>query len=341
VRLGLQIPQGYFNEFEGWEPTRAARRVVEICQTAERIGFDSVWFGEHVTSKWGGESIAFDCFTIATAVAAVVPRVEIGFDIVNTTFRNPALTAKISSTLDAVSDGRLVLGLGTGFKPIEADQFGYPFPPLRERLQMLGEHFEIVTRMVEHDGRPFTFAGEHARVHEVVNSPRSVRRPRIKILAAGEGPNVTMRLAARYADIFNFGVEFPVAAQAIATLRDRCEEIGRDPATMELQTGLNASWPYLDLRNTYGQRMMANEDVPYIPPEIWAKTMPRVELIAGWRDLGMDELILAPPGLANTDETLDDLIEDVRKAGVPFPSGEGPTTPGWTPASPSATPTAP
>ena len=150
-----------------------------------------------------------------------------------------------------------------------------------------------------------------------INSPRSVRRPRIKILAAGEGPNVTMRLAANYADIFNFGVEFPVAPQAIATLRDRCEEIGRDPATIELQTGLNPSWPYLDLRNTYGQRMMTNEDVPYIPPEIWAKTMPRVELIAGWRDLGMDELILAPPGLANTDETMDDLIEDVGRPACP------------------------
>src|SRR5260221_3164010 len=71
VRLGLQIPQGYFNEFEGWEPARAVRRVIEICQLAERRGFDSVWFGEHVTSKWGGESIAFDCFTLATAVAAV------------------------------------------------------------------------------------------------------------------------------------------------------------------------------------------------------------------------------------------------------------------------------
>jgi len=336
VRLGLQIPQGYFNEFEGWDPVRAIRRVIEICQRAERVGFDSVWFGEHVTSKWGGESIAFDCFTLATAVAAVVPRVEIGFCLVNTTFRNPALTAKIASTLDAVSDGRLVLGLGTGFKPIEADEFGYPFTSLGERLKMLGEHFEIVTRMVEHDGRPFSYTGQYAQVHEVINSPRSVRRPRIKILAAGEGPNVTMRLAARYAEIFNFGVEFPLAKEAIATLRSRCEEIGRDPATLELQTGLNPSWPYLDLRETYGQRMMTNADVPYIPADVWAKTMPRVELIAGWRDLGMDELILATPGLHTSDDSMDGLIEDVRRAGVPFPSGEGPTTPGW--VAPTATP---
>jgi len=323
VRLGLQIPQGYFNEFEGWEPAHAIRRVIEVCQLAERRGFDSIWFGEHVTSKWGGESIAFDCFTLATAVAAVVPRVEIGFCIVNTTFRNPALTAKIASTLDAVSDGRLILGLGTGFKPVEADQFGYPFPPLRDRLAMLGEHFEIITRMVEHDGTPFTFTGEHAQVHEVINSPRSVRRPRIKILAAGEGPNVTMRLAARYADVFNFGVEFPLAPAAIATLRSRCEEIGRDPDTLELQAGLNPSWPYLDLRNTYGQRMMTHADVPYIPSDIWAKTMPRVELMAGWQDLGMDELILAAPGVHNSGEAVDELLEDVAKAGVPFPSAGG------------------
>jgi len=324
MRIGLNLPQGYFNEFDGWVPVKAWRRILEIAELGAKLGFESLWTGEHVLSKWGGpSSISFDFYTLAVAIAAQVPKVEIGFGVVNSTFQNPALMAKQMATLDVVSDGRVVLGLGAGFKENEARAFGFDYPSLKERLAILTEHFEIVTRMVNQDEPPFSFDGTYARVHEVDNQPRGVRKPRVKIMVAGRGPNVTFRLAAKYADVLNFGVEIPEAPEALAVFRQRCEEIGRDPATIELQAGQNPSIAYKGLKNLYGQRMMLPHERAFADPEVMEKIGTRVEDIAAWRDLGMDELIVAPPGLHNSDETLYELIEDIHAAGVEFPR------PGW------------
>ncbi|HVA85723.1 MAG TPA: LLM class flavin-dependent oxidoreductase [Candidatus Saccharimonadales bacterium] len=332
MRIGLNLPQGYFNEFDGWEPVKAWRRILEIAELGAQLGFESLWTGEHVLSKWGGPgSIAFDFYTLATAIAVQVPRVEIGFGVVNSTFHNPALMAKMMATLDVVSGGRVVLGLGAGFKETEALAFGFDYPALKDRLAILAEHFEIVTRMLNHDEAPFSFEGRYARVREIDNQPRGVRRPRVKIMVAGRGPNVTFRLAAKYADALNLGVEVPEAPEALAAFRRRCEEIGRDPSTIELQAGQNPSIAYRGLKNLYGQRMMLPHERAFADPEVMAKIGTRAEDIAAWRDLGMDELVVAPPGLHNSDETLYELIEDIHAAGVEFPRpdwGEAATTVG-------------
>ncbi len=326
MRIGLQLPQGYFNEFDGWDSARAWKRILEIAQLGERLGFESLWTGEHVTSKWGGHgSIAFDCFILSSAVAAVVPTPEIGFDVINSTFRNPALTAKMAATIDAVADGRVVLGLGAGFKEVEYTTYGFDFPSLKERLAILGEHFEIVSRMLTADEAAFSFDGSYARVHGMDSSPRGVRRPRVKLMVAGRGPNVTFRLAAKYADILNVGVQLEEAPEYLPIVRQRCEEIGRDPDTLELQAALNASVRYRGLTNTGGQRMMESHEFQDTDPRYLENIGSRVEEIAGWRDLGIDELVVAVPGLHNTDETLYEMIDDIHAAGVEFPRvGWGP-----------------
>jgi alkanesulfonate monooxygenase SsuD/methylene tetrahydromethanopterin reductase-like flavin-dependent oxidoreductase (luciferase family) len=320
MRIGLQLPQGYFNEFDGWEPARAWARILEIAQLGERLGFESLWTGEHVLSKWGGKgSIAFDCFVLSSAVAAVCPRAEIGFDVVNSTFRNPALTAKMAATLDAVSNGRVILGLGCGFKPLEASAYGFEYPSLKERLAVLTEHFEIITKMLDNGELPFSFEGDHAKVQDMDSSPRSSGRRRMKIMAAGRGPNVTFRLAAKYADILNVGTQLEEAPDVLPLIRQRCEEIGRDPATLELQAALNASVKYRGLTNVAGQRMMAPHEFGFTDPKYLENMGSRVEEIAGWRDHGVAEMVVAVPGLHNTDETIYEMIEDIRTAGVEFP----------------------
>ena len=110
MKIGLLLPQGYFNEFEGWQPVAAWERILEVARLGERLGFDALWTGEHVLAKWDPEGIVFDGLTLHTAVAAAVPRVDIGFGVINSTFRNPAMTAKMASTLDTISGGRLILG---------------------------------------------------------------------------------------------------------------------------------------------------------------------------------------------------------------------------------------
>jgi luciferase-like monooxygenase len=326
MRMGLCVPQGYFNEFDGWDPVKAWKRILEVSQLGARLGFESIWTGEHVTSKWGGPgSTAFDVWVMTTAIAALVPDVEIGFSVVNSTFRNPALTAKQAATLDVITDGRVVLGLGAGFRQIEADTFGFDYPSLGERLAILTEHFEIVTRALNQDEPPFSFEGKYARVKDLDNAPRGVRRPRVKIMVAGRGPKVTFPLAVKYADIFNLGVETPELPEMLALFRETSERLDRDPDTIELQGGLNPSVAYKGMTNFYGQRMMGLNERAFTDPEVMAQLGSRVEEIQKWAEAGCDEFVVTPPGLHNSDETLYELVEEIREAGIEFPrAGWGP-----------------
>ena len=319
MKIGLLLPQGYFNEFEGWTATAVWARILEVAGLGERLGFDSLWTGEHVLAKWDPEGIAFDCVTLHTAVAAAVPRVDIGFGVINSTFRNPAMTAKMASTLDTISGGRLILGLGAGFKVSEASAFGQPFPSLKERMAILSEHFEIISRMTRRDEPPFSFTGDHAMVTEVSNMPRTAGGDHVRLAIGGHGRNVTFRLAARYCDEVNIDAAPDEMADAIAAVRGRCEEIGRDPASLLIVGGTNPAWPYPGLKAIGRQRMMRQEDVPSIMSADFSKLTTRTEEFARWVELGLDKIICGVPGLIDTDEGLFELIDDVRSAGIAFP----------------------
>lgn len=316
MQIGLLLPQGYFSEFDGWTPGAAWDRILEIARLGERLGFDSLWTGEHVLAKWDPEGMIFDCVTIHTAVAAAVPRVDIGFGVINSTFRNPAMTAKMASTLDTISAGRLVLGLGCGFKPNEASAFGVAFPEMKERLAILAEHFEIISRMTRRDEPPFTFIGEHARVEDVLNDPRTGGGDHVRLAIGGHGRNVTFRLAARYCDEINIDLPPEDMAEARAVLADRCGEIGRDPATLRVATGTNPAWPYPGLRATGRQRFMRTEDLPSIMPYDMAAIAPRADEFRRWVELDIDRVICGVPGIVDTDEGLYELIDDLRAAGI-------------------------
>ena len=187
MKAGVILPQGWFGEFKGWDPVRAYDRVIELAVLSERLGFDSLWTGEHVTTKWGGEQNLLECFTLTAAVAAIVPRVEIGTTVLNTTFRNPALTAKMAATLDVVSRGRFVLGLGAGFRADEYEAFGYEFPNTRDRLahprRTLGDHHAAgdpgrPSRDLLRPVREGLRGGQLSPVGAVPAHPDTDRRPR-------------------------------------------------------------------------------------------------------------------------------------------------------------------
>jgi alkanesulfonate monooxygenase SsuD/methylene tetrahydromethanopterin reductase-like flavin-dependent oxidoreductase (luciferase family) len=316
MKVGLVLPQGYFNEFEGWSPSRAWDRIVELAIKAERLGFESIWTGEHVLSKWQGESIAFDCWALSAGLAPLVPRVGIGLIVVNSTFHNPAMQAKRASTLDTISGGRLTLGLGAGFKENEARAFGYDYPPLRQRMELLTEHFEIVWRATRIGEPAFSFQGRYARVESFSNSPRAVRVPGVKLLIGGHGKEFTFRIAARYCDELNINT-FPDEVPALLDVfRERCAEIGRDPSTIELQCGTNQVMPYKGLRVAGGQRFAEPHELAYQDPERVANVGTRAEELQQWRELGFDRLTAGIPGLHNTDEGLYEFIEDCRTAGI-------------------------
>ena len=317
VKIGLILPQGFFNEFEGWPADRAWQRILALARLAESLGFDSLWTGEHVLARWGGTSPAFDCFTLGAALAVAVPRVGIGFIVLNSTFRNPVVTAKAAATLDAVSGGRLILGLGAGFIEAEAKAVGVPFLRLGERLQMLEEHFRIVQHLTTYGAEPLTFEGRYVRAEVAVSHPHGVQRPHIPLLIGGHGPKHTYRIAARYCDEININLRPEEIPRAAEQLRDRCAEIGRDPATLQFAGSVLPSWPYGGLKLTGGQRMARQEDLTSAGMMTDLATLPtRAEELAAWRDLGAARMMCGIPGLANTDETIYEFLEDCRAAGV-------------------------
>ncbi len=232
MKLGLTLPQGCDREYLGLDPATAWRRTVEIAQLAERVGFESLWIYDHMqVDPPPEEAIVFDPFVEISALATVTRRARLGHLVLAAAYRNAALTAKMISTVDVVSGGRAVLGIGAGWKEDEWLAYGYGFPPAGERLAILSDSLEIISRMLT-PGRA-AFAGAHRHVVDAIHEPKGLQQPRIPIVVGGNGRNVTWRLAARFADELNLDALLPRAVgEALPVIAERCIEIGRDPASL-------------------------------------------------------------------------------------------------------------
>jgi len=233
VKVGLTLPQGCDREYLGLDPAVAWQRTIEIANQAEAAGFESLWLYDHFqVDPPLVEAPIFEPFVELSALAMVTSRALLGHLVLAAAYRNAALTAKMICSLDVVSGGRAVLGIGAGWKEDEWLAYGYGFPDHRERLAILADHLEIITRMLG-PGRA-TFAGRHAHVIDAINEPKGLQ-PHIPILVGGNGPQVTWRLAARFADEINLDAMTPDdVTRALPTIRQRCEEIGRDPASLRV-----------------------------------------------------------------------------------------------------------
>ncbi len=205
---------------------------------AEAVGFDDIWIDDHLLcdeGQWTDPKL--EGWTALSALAALTSRARLGHMVVANTFRNPGLVAKMAATVDHVSDGRLILGLGAGWFEREHDAFGLKFGPwVGERIDRLGEATAVIRRLL--DGERVTHDGAHYRLHDAVCEPRPVQ-PHLPILLGGAGPKKTIPLVARLADQWNaFGTPEKVAA-ADAVLRQACAAIGRDEAEIERTVAVN------------------------------------------------------------------------------------------------------
>jgi F420-dependent oxidoreductase-like protein len=234
MKVGLMAPQGWKGEYDGWDPAAAWARTVELAVDAEALGFESLWAFDHFhTVPEPTDEMTLESFSVLTGLAMVTRRVRLGHMVVCTGFRNPALTAKLASTIDVISGGRFELGIGAGWKQDEWLAYGYGFPTIGERLAALRDHLEVIVRMLE-PGRA-TYRGEYARVDGAINQPKGVQKPRIPIIVGGNGPNVTLRIAVRFADELNLVFVGPDRLREMLPLvRARCEEIGRVPDTLRI-----------------------------------------------------------------------------------------------------------
>ena len=297
MRIGVVLPQGWFTEYRGRDPRDAWGQTVRVAQEADRLGFDSIWLYDHFhTVPEPEDEIVFEPFTALSALAALTRRVRIGHIVVCTGFRNPALTAKMISTLDTISDGRAELGIGAGWKREEWLAYGYDFPPTQERLAMLADHLEVITRMLEGDDRSrATFRGTYARVQGAINRPKPIQRPRPPIMVGGNGPSVTWRLAARYADELNLdGLTPDEVAEALPIIQARCSrDRARPGQPARLRAHLVRSRPGV---STPGQQ--------------------RVDLFGAYRELGVSRVQSYVDGFADGVEALHAFAADVKAAGA-------------------------
>ena len=221
VRFGVTLPQIK----RTWAEAREA--AIEF----DRLGFHSVWVCDHLYGMPMPSLPILEGWSELAAVAAITQRVELGTLVTPPFFRNPAVLAKQVATIDQISNGRTIVGLGSGWFASEYEAYGAPFPAVGERLQALEETCEILKRLWTEEQA--TFAGRHARVEQAYCEPKPVRRP--PILIGGGGERKLMRIAARHADIWNnLAVSQAQLGAKVEVLRRRCDEVQRDPASIEI-----------------------------------------------------------------------------------------------------------
>ena len=228
IKLGLQIPNfSYGTGVAEMFPT-----VIAQAQEAEAAGFDSVFVMDHfyqLPMLGSPDQPMLEAYTALGGLATATERVQLGTMVTGNTYRNPTLLAKAITTLDVVSRGRAILGIGTGWFELEHDQLGFEFGTFTDRFNKLDEALQIILPMIKGE-RP-TFSGKYYRTQEAMANPRF--RDHIPLLIGGSGEKKTIPLAARHFDHLNVIAGFDELSAKVKVVRERCEEIGRDPATLE------------------------------------------------------------------------------------------------------------
>jgi F420-dependent oxidoreductase-like protein len=226
ITLGLHLPN--FNH-PGTEPDRLFETLTGIARTAEDSGFSTVTVMDHLHQIPGvgpRENWMLEGNTILGALAAVTSKVSLGLLVGGVTYRNPALLAKITTTLDVISRGRAMFGIGAAWFEEEHQAYGFDFPPLKERFERLEEALQIARAMFTQ--AESSFEGAYYRTHDVLNNPRPLRGD-IPIVIGGSGEKKTLRMVAQYADGCNVFGDPERARHLMGLLDAHCERLGRDP----------------------------------------------------------------------------------------------------------------
>jgi F420-dependent oxidoreductase-like protein len=287
---------------QDWEP------VLAIAAHAERTGWDGVWVADHFMPGFGdtggptNEALAY-----VAALAATVPRVRIGTLVCGNTYRHPAVLAKQAATVDRISGGRFVLGLGAGWQENEHAAYGIPFFTVRERLDRLDEACRVVKALTTADRSDLD--GRFYALHDAPLSPKPVQQP-LPLLVGGGGERRTLRIAAMYADQWNCWGTPDVLAHKISVLERHCAEVGRDPST--IHRSAQALLFMSDNRDGLERIRAQGVAMPVVigtPGEV-------AEQLVAYAAAGVDEFIvnersLPPDGTARLD-AMDHILEVAR-----------------------------
>jgi F420-dependent oxidoreductase-like protein len=224
VRVALMIEGQEGVTWEQW---------VALAETCERSGIEALFRSDHYLSLSAPGRVAHDAWTTLAGLAALTTKLRFGSLVSPVTFRHPSLLANAAATVDHISGGRIELGMGAGWMDREHHAYGFPFPPLRERLERLAEQIEIVHKLWTED--QVTFSGKHYALEDCPGLPKPVQKPRPPLLVGGRAKPGSANPAARFADEYNvIGSSLEEYAGARRALDSACERVGRDPKTLRM-----------------------------------------------------------------------------------------------------------
>jgi len=294
--FGLHLPNYTFPDTPD---ERLFERIVEQARAAEDAGFSLVTVMDHLYQIHGIGPVTdpmLEGWSTLAALARETTRVRLGTLVTGVTYRNPALLAKTATTLDVISGGRAILGLGAAWNEEEHIGYGFDFPPIRERMDRLDEALTIIRAMFTED-RP-SFEGRHYRIDQARNVPRPVQPGGPRILVGGGGEQRTLKIAAKHADITHW---FPLGLDALRhkneVLEGYCEEIGRDPSTIERTMAAPVVVAGSDADAQKVLALMPPERRPFVtvgPPEQMAEAL-RPYLDAGFTGFTFNNNIYRTP----------------------------------------------
>lgn len=227
LKYSLYLPTGFGQDLSHIpDPVEAFEAMVQMAKVADEQGYESIWMADHLLTVPPSHEKIFEAWTTAAALVRETSRVRVGQMVTGNDYRNPALQAKMASSLDVISHGRFTFGIGAGWYEPDYAAFGYEFRPGPERLRQLEEALQIILSMWTQDET--TFEGKYYQVHGAVNEPRGVQTPHIPLLIAGAGEKVTLRLVAQYGDACNV-IDSPEGLKhKYEVLAKHCEAVGRD-----------------------------------------------------------------------------------------------------------------
>jgi F420-dependent oxidoreductase-like protein len=239
VKFGVFVPQGWRMDLvEISDPIEKYETMTRVAKEADSAGYDSIWVFDHFHTVPTPEmETTFECWTITAGLARDTERVKVGQMVTCNGYRNPALLAKIASTVDVMSHGRLYFGLGAGWYEHEWRAYGYGFPETKERMGMFREACDIVHKMWTEDYP--VFKGKYYTIDKPINEPKGVQKPYPSFWIGGGGEQVTLKLVAKYGNACNLGnQDLDVFRHKLEVLKGHCDKLGRDYDSIIRSTGV-------------------------------------------------------------------------------------------------------
>jgi len=227
MRFGTFVPQGWKGDQNGIPVDEQWDRILSLAGLIEESGYDSIWVYDHFhTHPVVSQESTFEAWALMASLAAVTTRARLGQMCTCALYRPPAYLAKVASSIDVISGGRLDVGIGAGWSKGEFAAYGYRYPSDGERLDMLEEAVQVLLAMWTEDEAKFN--GEHYTVDGAINRPKPVQQPHPPLWVAGGGEKRTLRIVAKYGDFSNFGDDIEEFRHKSMVLAGHCEVVGRE-----------------------------------------------------------------------------------------------------------------